>query len=98
MPENTGSASPNAASEGAADFKAPTISLPQGGGAIRGIDEKFAANPVTGAGSLDCSHRDQQRKVGFRSSAQSFLRFERQQRTLRFRLELVPALDHAENR
>ncbi|MGF6744636.1 SpvB/TcaC N-terminal domain-containing protein [Paraburkholderia sp. MM5482-R1] len=28
------------------------ISLPKGGGAIRGIDEKFAANPVTGTGSL----------------------------------------------
>ncbi|HEY3824518.1 MAG TPA: SpvB/TcaC N-terminal domain-containing protein, partial [Bryobacteraceae bacterium] len=28
------------------------MSLPKGGGAIRGIGEKFAANPVTGAGSL----------------------------------------------
>ena len=33
-------------------FQAPTISLPKGGGAIRGIGEKFAANPVTGTGSL----------------------------------------------
>ena len=31
---------------------APAISLPKGGGAIRGIGEKFAANPVTGTGSL----------------------------------------------
>jgi Salmonella virulence plasmid 65kDa B protein len=31
---------------------APVISLPKGGGAIRGIGEKFAANPVTGTGSL----------------------------------------------
>ncbi len=30
----------------------PTVSLPKGGGAIRGIGEKFAANPVTGTGSL----------------------------------------------
>jgi len=30
----------------------PTISVPKGGGAIRGIGEKFAANPVTGTGSL----------------------------------------------
>jgi hypothetical protein len=29
---------------------APSISLPKGGGAIRGIGEKFAANPVTGTG------------------------------------------------
>lgn len=32
--------------------KSPTISLPKGGGAIRGIGEKFAANPVTGSGSM----------------------------------------------
>ena len=31
---------------------APSISLPKGGGAIRGIGEKFAANPVTGTGSM----------------------------------------------
>jgi RHS repeat-associated protein len=30
----------------------PTITLPTGGGAIRGIGEKFAANPVTGTGSF----------------------------------------------
>jgi RHS repeat-associated protein len=30
----------------------PTISLPKGGGAIWGLGEKFAANPVTGTGSL----------------------------------------------
>src|SRR3984885_13824624 len=30
----------------------PHVSLPKGGGAIRGIGEKFAANPVTGTGSL----------------------------------------------
>ena len=31
---------------------APSISLPKGGGAVRGIGEKFAANPVTGTGSM----------------------------------------------
>jgi RHS repeat-associated protein len=31
---------------------APQISLPKGGGALRGIGEKFSANPVTGTGSL----------------------------------------------
>jgi RHS repeat-associated protein len=30
----------------------PSISLPKGGGAIRGLGEKFAANPVTGTGSM----------------------------------------------
>lgn len=31
---------------------APAVTLPKGGGAIRGIGEKFAANPVTGTGSM----------------------------------------------
>jgi len=30
----------------------PSVSLPKGGGAIRGIGEKFGTNPVTGTGSL----------------------------------------------
>ncbi|KAH0545319.1 hypothetical protein FGG08_000618 [Glutinoglossum americanum] len=30
----------------------PSISLPKGGGAIRGIGEKFDTNPVTGTGSM----------------------------------------------
>ncbi len=33
-------------------FAPPTLSLPKGGGAIRGMGEKFAANPVTGTGSM----------------------------------------------
>lgn len=32
--------------------KAPALELPKGGGAIRGMGEKFAANPVTGTGSM----------------------------------------------
>jgi RHS repeat-associated protein len=32
--------------------QAPSLSLPKGGGAIRGIGEKFATNLVTGTGSL----------------------------------------------
>lgn len=30
----------------------PAVNLPKGGGAIKGIGEKFAANPVTGTGSM----------------------------------------------
>src|SRR3954470_1868629 len=39
---------------GNASFAAspPALALPKGGGAIRGIGEKFAANPVTGTGSM----------------------------------------------
>src|SRR5262245_42348539 len=33
-------------------FVPPTVSLPKGGGAIKGIGEKFGTNPVTGTGSL----------------------------------------------
>lgn len=32
--------------------KAPELSMPKGGGAIRGIGEKFAANPVTGSSTF----------------------------------------------
>ena len=37
---------------GGSGFAAPSIALPKGGGAVRGIGEKFGANPVTGTGSL----------------------------------------------
>jgi hypothetical protein len=37
---------------GSSPFAAPFISLPKGGGAIRDVGEKFAANPVTGTDSM----------------------------------------------
>ena len=46
-----GSGSDNGGKE-SFQISAPSISLPKGGGAIRGIGEKFAANPVTGTGSM----------------------------------------------
>src|SRR3989454_1976699 len=49
--DQTSESSP--ASDGS--FTRPAISLPRGGGAIRGIGEKFAANPVTGSGSMTVS-------------------------------------------
>lgn len=45
-PERSGSGSQ------AFSAAAPAINLPKGGGAIRGIGEKFAANPVTGTGLM----------------------------------------------
>ncbi|MFZ0546018.1 MAG: SpvB/TcaC N-terminal domain-containing protein, partial [Candidatus Promineifilaceae bacterium] len=33
-------------------FTPPAVSLPKGGGAIRGLGEKYAANPVTGTGAM----------------------------------------------
>lgn len=46
-------------------FQAPTISLPKGGGAIRGIGEKFAANPVTGTGSMSIPISTSPSRAGF---------------------------------
>ena len=48
MPEQTSADS----KPESAKIAPPTISLPKGGGAIRGMGEKFAANPVTGTGSM----------------------------------------------
>src|SRR5271166_4996490 len=42
----------NQPNSGGSQFTAPQIALPKGGGAIRGIGEKFTANAVTGTGSL----------------------------------------------
>src|ERR1700757_4184879 len=46
-------------------FSAPPISLPKGGGAIRGIGEKFAANPVTGTGSMTVPIATSPSRAGF---------------------------------
>ncbi len=48
MPTSTNSRNNTVGNE----FTAPAISLPKGGGAIRGVGEKFTANPVTGTGSM----------------------------------------------
>ena len=34
------------------DSSAPSLSLPKGGGALRGLDEQFQANPATGSASF----------------------------------------------
>ncbi len=47
-PKGSGTDSASATNQ----ISVPTISLPKGGGAIRGMGEKFAANPVTGTGSM----------------------------------------------
>jgi len=45
--------------------QAPSISLPKGGGAIRGMGEKFAANPVTGTGSMSVPIATSPGRTGF---------------------------------
>lgn len=52
-PQGGSSAAPPPREGGEQFFStAPAVNLPKGGGAVRGIGEKFAANPVTGTGSL----------------------------------------------
>lgn len=43
----------------------PSISLPKGGGAIHGMGEKFAANPVTGTGSMSVPIATSPSRAGF---------------------------------
>jgi RHS repeat-associated protein len=45
--------------------QAPSVSLPKGGGAIRGMGEKFAANPVTGTGSMSVPIATSPARSGF---------------------------------
>ena len=49
QPANSGTSD---SKENSFAIQAPSISLPKGGGAIRGMGEKFAANPVTGTASM----------------------------------------------
>ena len=51
-PTNNSSQPPKAEAERDQRFAPPPVSLPKGGGAIKGIGEKFAANPVTGTASI----------------------------------------------
>jgi RHS repeat-associated protein len=43
----------------------PRVDLPKGGGAIRGIGEKFAANPVSGTGSMSVPIATSPGRLGF---------------------------------
>src|SRR3954453_7187087 len=46
-------------------IRPPSLSLPKGGGAIRGMGEKFAANPVTGTGSMNVPIPTSPGRAGF---------------------------------
>src|SRR5215207_7017669 len=54
-------------SEGEQKPAVPSISLPKGGGAIRGIGERFAANTVTGTGSMSVPIATSPGRAGFGS-------------------------------
>ena len=52
MPENGNAIKSDQSDTYGNALSIPSISLPKGGGAIRGIGEKFASNPVIGTGSM----------------------------------------------
>jgi hypothetical protein len=52
QPDSSRSSQHDVSSKESFQVSVPSISLPKGGGAIRGISKKFAANPVTGTGSM----------------------------------------------
>ena len=47
------------------NFSPPSISLPKGGGAIRGLGEKFTSNPATGTGSATVPVPTSPSRAGF---------------------------------
>ena len=77
---------------------APSITLPKGGGAISGIGEKFAANPVTGTGSMTVPIFTSPGRSGFGPQLSLSYDFRRRQRPVRFWLEPVSSVHHAKNR
>ncbi|MFT6046155.1 MAG: RHS repeat-associated protein [Arenicella sp.] len=58
-------AASSASEENQFQIQTPLISLPTGGGAIRSIGEKFAANPVTGTASMSVPIASSQGRSGF---------------------------------
>jgi RHS repeat-associated protein len=46
-------------------LRVPSISLPKGGGALRGLGEKFAANPFTGTGAVTVQIPTSPGRAGF---------------------------------
>jgi hypothetical protein len=77
---------------------APTLQLPKGGGGIKGIGEKFAANPVTGTGSMSVPIATSPGRSGFGPTAFAVLRLRRRQWPVWFWLESVAAVNHAQDR
>ncbi len=53
------------AGKGDEGLSPPSISLPKGGGALRGVGEKFSANPVSGTGSLSVPLATSPGRAGF---------------------------------
>ncbi len=79
-------------------FSAPSISLPKGGGAIRGIGEKFGANPVTGTGSLGVPLATSPGRSGFGPQLSLSYDSGSGNGPFGFGWSLSPAVDHPQDR
>ena len=87
-----------AAGLGRRPVRPPAITLPKGGGAIRGIGEKFAANPVTGTGSMSVPIATSPGRSGFGPQLSLSYDSGRRQRPVRLRLEPFASVDHPQDR
>ena len=76
----------------------PALSLPKGGGAIRGIGEKFAANPVTGTGTFSMPIARSPGPRRLRPAALADLRLGAGNGPFGFGWSLVAASHHAQDR
>ncbi len=61
------------AAESKGSLSAPAITLPKGGGAIRGIEEKYSVNPVTGSASFSIPNLCHPKPSGLLSKTLAFL-------------------------
>ncbi|MGA7632776.1 MAG: hypothetical protein WCB11_18595 [Terriglobales bacterium] len=75
MPDQptNGTPKPDNSSPRSAPTDVPHLALPKSGGAIQDIGEKFAANPVTGAGALTVSDCHQSGPLGIWAEALALL-------------------------
>ena len=87
----------NASGSENSEFAVPKISLPKGGGAIRGVGEKFSANPVTGTGTMTIPIATSPGRSGF--GPQLSLSYDSGAGNGPFGLGLEPvaAIDHQKN-
>ena len=74
----------------------PTLSLPKGGGAIRGIGEKFSANPVTGTGTMTVQVSASPGRSGF--GPELAMTYNSGSETVPLELRVVDAADRVRSR
>ena len=79
-------------------FAAPSVSLPKGGGAIKGIGEKFGVNPVNGTGTLSVPVFTTPGRSKFSPNLSLSYRLRSRQWPLRFRVAPLSPEHHTKDR